>query len=413
METGNKIVCHKRKMEEIYVDEFSKFPLNELNQDLLERVLSRLPASSFFRLTPVCKRWKSVTDSPTFELACSEIPSRDPWFFMVRSQPHTAHQATVIFDSAGKNWKKLKNPLLPNPNHDPPTNFIPVAAAGGLICFHRAASDGGGDLIIANPITASSRQVPNPQAPILAIAMVSKFENFKLVSVSGELPNLTFGQYNSITDQWEESIVLTRKTDGPGKPTTIDDDDCTHYFLSKCGNVVSTDIQRSPSKQFSSFLTVKAGEEVLSFLSSSGTIVSCNLTHGFFFEYPRILPVSSEYSIDLVEIGGEIYIVLLSEFLESAGLRVWTWDDRIQTWRQVAAMPPCMSHEFFGKKADINCTGSDRQMLVCVNYDDIFRYVMCDLVANEWVELPECSGGNDFVSALSFEPRIEASVSRK
>ncbi|KAL6556570.1 hypothetical protein OROGR_005858 [Orobanche gracilis] len=412
METENKIVCHKRKMEEIYEDEFSKFPLNELNQDLLERVLSRLPASSFFRLTPVCKRWKSVTDSPTFKLACSEIPSRDPWFLMVPSQPHTDHQTTVIFDSAGENWKKLRNTIFPNPKDDPSTNFNPVAASVGLICFCRDASDGGVDLIVGNPITASSLQVPSPQAPILAIAMVSKSENFKLLSVSGELPNLTFGQYNSITDQWEERIVLTRKTDGPGKPTAIDNDR-THYFLSKCGNVVSTDIQRSPSKQFSSFLTVKNGEEILSFLSSSGTVVSCNLTHRFFFEYPRILPLSSEYSIDLVEIGGEIYIILLSEFLESAGLRVWTWDDRIQTWRQVAAMPPCMSHEFFGKKADINCAGAGRQMLVCVNYEDTFRYVMCDLVANEWVELPECSGGgNDFVSALSFEPRIEASVSR-
>ncbi|KAL0323939.1 UNVERIFIED_CONTAM: F-box only protein 13 [Sesamum calycinum] len=414
MEAGDSMVCrrsHKRKLCE---DESSRFPLNDLNHDLLERVLSWLPTSAFFRLTSVCKRWKSVADSATFRLACSQVPSRDPWFFMVDSQPHPSHQP-IVFDSTEGNWKKLNHsPLLQlnQENGESCTDFIPVAASGGLICFHRAD----GEFIVNNPVTASCRRLNStsrtPQSPIRAISMMSKAETFKLVLVSGELPNLTFREYNSTTDEWGEDIVLTRKADDRSVETETSDD-CTQYFLSKCGNLVSTDIQRSPSKQYSSILTLKDGEEMLYFLSSSGTVVACNLTRRFFFEYPRLLPVFCEYSIDLVESGGQMYVVLLSEFLETASLRVWTWDDGIQCWRQIAAMPPSMSHKFYGKKVDINCTGAGKEMLVCVNSGQLCSYVMCNLAANEWVELPECNSnekGREFVCAFSFEPRIEASI---
>ncbi|KAL0393788.1 UNVERIFIED_CONTAM: F-box only protein 13 [Sesamum latifolium] len=108
-----------------------------------------------------------------------------------------------------------------------------------------------------------------------------------------------------------------------------------------------------------------------------------------------------------------MYVVLLSEFLETASLRVWTWDDGTQSWRQIAAMPPSMSHKFYGKKVDINCTGAGKEMLVCVNSGQLCSYLMCNLAENEWVELPECNSneeGREFVCAFSFEPRIEASI---
>ncbi|KAH0969707.1 hypothetical protein GBA52_028303 [Prunus armeniaca] len=77
------VMTRKRKSQEEDNCISSTFYMDELNEDLLERVLSRLPTSAFFRLTSVCKRWKSVASSPSFKLACSQIASRDPWFFMV------------------------------------------------------------------------------------------------------------------------------------------------------------------------------------------------------------------------------------------------------------------------------------------------------------------------------------------
>ncbi|CAA3021472.1 F-box only 13 [Olea europaea subsp. europaea] len=410
----------KRKLPVMCEDEGVRFPLDELNQDVLERVLSWLPTSTFFRNTSVCKKWKSVADSATFKLACLQIPARDPWFFMVDSQSHLNYHP-IVFDSTEKTWKKLNSlPLLQKSKYlDSCSNFIPVAASGGLICFHREP----GEFIACNPVTTSCRRLASldsqwPKSKHLqAISMTSTTECFKLVSVSGEYPysTLSFRTYNSSTDQWEEDAVLNRKIDNPVETEIETEDDFSLYFLSKCGNVISTNLQRNPCKQYSSVIIHKNDEEILYFLSSSGTVVSCNLTHKFFFEYPRILPVFSEYAIDIIESGGEIYVVVLHEFLETATLRVWKWDEKNQFWVQIAAMPPAMSHEFYGKKVDINCTGTGNghQMLVCLNSAENYSYALCNLVTNEWIELPQChmnGESKELVCEFSFEPRIEASL---
>jgi hypothetical protein len=381
--------------------------MDELNEDLLERVLSWLPTSAFFRAASVCKRWKSVSDSASFKLACSEIPSREPWFLMV--DPHL-NQST-IFDSADRSWKKLNYPPLLKQSSN--CDSIPVAASGGLVCFHMGACN----FIVCNPVTGSCRELPPVHAAqethsLLAVAMnAQNNQSYKLVLVSGELPKLSCKVYNSSTGCWGEEIFLRRKVDESQEFDSNDDN--AVYFLSKAGNVVATDMQRSPSKQYSSVITVKDGEEIVYFLSSSGTIVSCNLTTKCFSEYPRLLPVFCEYSIDVVECKGEMLVVVLSEFFESANLRIWRFDESIRSWNQIVAMPPAMSHEFYGKKVDINCVGGGDQIFICLNSAEFFRYVVCDLRTNEWIELPKCFKNGEaveFMSAFSFEPRIEASV---
>uniref|UniRef100_A0A2P2Q8U1 F-box domain-containing protein n=1 Tax=Rhizophora mucronata TaxID=61149 RepID=A0A2P2Q8U1_RHIMU len=398
----------KRKLQE--KDEGAvRFSLDELNQDLLERVLSWLPTTTFFRLTSVCKRWKSVAHSASFKLACANVPSRDPWFYMV--DPNL-NQST-IFDSAERSWKKLNYPplLRENSNQD----SIPVAASGGLVCFRHES----GNFIICNPVAGSCYKLPQVQPALenqslRAIAMTTCSKNqysYKLVLVAGETPRLSCRVYRSDINCWEEEVLLKRKAD---KSQELDsNDDSAVYYLSKGGNVVATDMQRSPSKQYSSVIALKDGEEILYFLSSSGTIVSCNLTQKSFSEYPRLLPVFSEYSIDLVVCGGEMLAMVLSEFCESASLRIWRFDEDVRSWHQIAVMPPAMSHEFYGKKVDINCVGAGNQIFICLSSAEFFCYVLCDLRTCEWIELPKCFMNGEtveFMSAFAFEPRIEASV---
>uniref|UniRef100_A0A6N2LG88 F-box domain-containing protein n=1 Tax=Salix viminalis TaxID=40686 RepID=A0A6N2LG88_SALVM len=360
----------KRKLE-AQDKEMLNLSSDELNEDLLERVLSWLPTSAFFRAASVCKRWKSVSDSASFKLACSEIPSREPWFLMV--DPHL-NQST-IFDSAERSWKKLNYPPLLQQSSN--CDSIPVAASGGLVCFHIEASN----FIVCNPVTGSCRELLLVHAAqenhsLLAVAMNAQTnQSYKLVLVSGELPNYSCKVYNSSTGFWGERILLRRKV---GESQEFDSKlNNAVYFLSKAGKLVATDMQRSPSKQYSSVITVKDGERNLFTFSSSGTIVSCNLTTKCFSEYPRLLPVFCEYSIDIV------------------------------------AMPQQMSHEFYGKKVDINCVGAGDRIFICLNSAEFFRYVVCDLRTNEWTELPKCFKNGEaveFMSAFSFEPRIEASV---
>ncbi|KAF2304244.1 hypothetical protein GH714_028835 [Hevea brasiliensis] len=312
-----------------------------------------------------------------------------------------------------KEGKKLNHPPLFQQSST--SNSMPVAASGGLVCLRNET----GDLIVCNPVTGSCRKLPPANQAIEnlslhAIAIRTCFkrqQSYKLVLVSGELPTLSCKIYNSSTNCWEEEILLKRKVVESQEFDSNDEN--AVYFLSKAGNVVATDMQRSPSKQYSSIMTVKDGEEIAYFLSSSGTIVACNLTHKCFFEYPRLLPFFYEYSIDVVECGGEMLVVLLSEFFGSASLRVWRFDGVIRSWHQIAVMPPAMSQEFYGKNVDINCVGAGDQIFICLNSSEFFSYILCDLRTNDWVELPKCFRNGEaveFMSAFSFEPRIEASV---
>ncbi|XP_027329820.1 F-box only protein 13-like [Abrus precatorius] len=389
---------------------FNSFSLDDLNEDLLERVLSWLPTSSFFRATSVCKRWKSAASSVSFKLACSHIPSRDPWFLMVAPNLNQS----IVFDAAQNSWKRLNHPhlLLEDSNK----SCMPVAASGGLVCYRKLS----GNFIVCNPVSGSCSELPPlhfaPENQSLnAVVMSTTFKDqisYKIVLIFGELPNLVFKVYNSSSGCWEDETSLRRKVDDNSMDCDSTDDNVI-YFLSKAGNVVASSMQRSPSKQYSSVITYKDDQEIVYFLSSSGTVVACNLTCKCFFEYPRLLPVFSEYSIDIVECNGEMVVVLLSEFLESTSLRVWKYDEANRCWQQIAAMPAAMSHEWYGKKADINCVGAGDRIFVCLNSLELCTYIVCDLVTNNWVELPKCCINGEimeFMSAFSFEPRIEACV---
>lgn len=389
----------------------NSFSLDDLNEDLFERVLSWLPTSTFFRLTSVYKRWKSAAASASFKLACSHIPSRDPWFLMVAPRLNQS----VIFDYAENSWKRLNHPRLLC--EDSNRGCMPVAASGGLVCYRKWS----GNFIVCNPVTGSCRELPplhftpeNQSLNAVVMCTISKDQiSYKIVLVFGELPNLLFKVYNSSSGCWEDDTVLRSKVDDNSMDCDSTDDDDVVYFLSKAGNVVASNMQRSPSKQYSSVITNKDGQEIVYFLSSSGTVVACNLTSKCFLEYPRLLPVFSEYSIDVVECDGEMVVVLLSEFLESASLRVWKYDEANRSWQQIAAMPAAMSHEWYGKKADINCVGAGNRIFICLNSPELCTYILCDLITNNWVELPKCCISGEvieFMSAFSFEPRIEASV---
>lgn len=391
-------LSRKRKFE--YQEGHGTLHLDDLNQDLLEKVLSWLPTSAFFRLTSVCKRWKSVADSPSFKLACSDIPSREPWFFMVGS----CLNKSVVFDSAESKWKPLNHPSFLQKD----LSFLPVASSGGFICFRNAS----GNFVVSNPVTGSFRELPHTEnQTIHAIVMQSTpgpYHSFKLVLVCGELPRLSFKTFNSVLDRWDDDNLLSKNHEDPGE---VEED--AVYFLSKAGNLVVTNMLRSPSKQYSSVMTIKNGHEIIYFLSSSGTVVACDLTSRCFSEYPRLLPMWYEYSIDIVECRGEMIVVVLSEFFESASLRMWRYNEVNRSWQQITAMPPAMAHEFYGKKVDINCLGAGDRVLICLNSSELFKYILYDSVGNEWIELPTCDMKGEpmeFMSAFSFEPRIEASV---
>lgn len=380
--------------------------LGELHEDMLERVLARLPPASFFRLRGVCCRWREAAASPTFLAACSRVPARDPWFLMLCDQQERQPPwPAVAFDVAEGTWALCRG--APGP--------VPVAASGGLVLY-RAPDTGA--LTVANPLTGASRALPPPPATVGALHAVAMYGSpYHVVLILGELPDLSMAVFDSSKNAWKDAVALSRKPDAssPDAPAPeSDDDDDTVYFLNKSGDVVATNMQRSASRQYSSVVTCRDGETeaVAYFLSHSGAVVACDLARRVFAELPRILPLYFEYSIDIVACGGRAYVVVLSEYLDTASLRVWEFADG--AWRQVAAMPPAMSHALYGKKADVNCVGHGDRIMVCVSSGEANGCFMCDVRTNRWEELPPYAGGDgkatDFVAAVSFEPRMEVAV---
>jgi hypothetical protein len=45
----------------------------DLREELIDRVLARLPIDSFFRLRAVCKRWNAIIYSHSFISDCSQV----------------------------------------------------------------------------------------------------------------------------------------------------------------------------------------------------------------------------------------------------------------------------------------------------------------------------------------------------
>ena len=121
--------------------------LGDLHDDMLERVLARLPPASYFRLRAVCRRWRAAAASPTFLDACARVPSRDPWFLMLSDSD--GHRLAVAFDAAERGWNRCR--AAPG--------SVPVAASGGLVLYRAPAT---GALTVANPLTGASRALPSP-----------------------------------------------------------------------------------------------------------------------------------------------------------------------------------------------------------------------------------------------------------
>uniref|UniRef100_A0A0A9ETW9 F-box domain-containing protein n=1 Tax=Arundo donax TaxID=35708 RepID=A0A0A9ETW9_ARUDO len=387
--------------------------LADLHDDILERVLARLPPASYFRLRAVSRRWHAAAAFPTFLDACAAVPSRDPWFLMLSDSDRPRH--AVAFDAGERSWNRRCRAA--------PPGSMPVAASGGLVLY-RAPDTGA--LAVANPLTGASRALPSPppqggqRQQLQAVAMYGS--PYRVALFSGELPDLSMAVFDSSTNSWESPVALARtsddsSTDAPAAHGGGGGDD-TVYFLSKSGDVVATNMQRSAWKQYSSAVVPSSasgrcgGEAVAYFLSHSGAVVACDTARRTFAELPRILPVYFEYSIDVVACGGAAYAVVLSEHLDTASLRVWGFAGG--EWRQVASMPPAMSHGFYGKKADINCVGHGDRVVVCASSGEANGCFMCDVSSNKWEELPKYVNGDgeasEFLAAFSFEPRVEITV---
>ncbi|KAK6160412.1 hypothetical protein DH2020_003793 [Rehmannia glutinosa] len=121
----------------------------EFPEDLFEAVIARLPIATFFRFRSVCRKWNSLLTSQSFSQQCAQVNHSQSWFYTIT---HENVNTGAMYDPSSKKWHHPTVPALPTK-----LIVLPVASAGGLICFldigHRS-------FYVCNPLTRSFKELP-------------------------------------------------------------------------------------------------------------------------------------------------------------------------------------------------------------------------------------------------------------
>lgn len=200
---------------------------SSLPDDVLERVIARLPLPTLIRMQTVCKKWKIKLRTGSFIRLCeAESPQtpRTEWFLTFGNQK----TGTVCFayDVHLSKWHTLPLGFLPFDLN----NRSPLAAADGLICLGAGwnANSRGAmptKLVICNPVSRFWRDVPlppqlDPALSLLSVAglVVDRLSGtYKLIVVgevrrvetltTGEVKLLVAYIFDSVSQLWKSYEV--------------------------------------------------------------------------------------------------------------------------------------------------------------------------------------------------------------
>ncbi|KAG5607028.1 hypothetical protein H5410_028520 [Solanum commersonii] len=121
-----------------------------LPDDLLERILARLPIASIFRAGCVCKRWHEIVKSGRFLWNSSRLLSHKPWYFMFTSSEKPIGYA---YDPTFRKWYVIELPCIW-------TSSCFISSSCGLFCFmDNSRTD---QLYVCNPITKCCKNLEEP-----------------------------------------------------------------------------------------------------------------------------------------------------------------------------------------------------------------------------------------------------------
>ncbi|KAI3974056.1 hypothetical protein MKX01_026453 [Papaver californicum] len=328
----------------------------------------------FCRCRFVCKRWSSIINSPTFQTTSHQIFDRRPWFLIFNKQP----ASVLVYDMEICDCRaRLKLPLPTEIKKKP---CIPVVSSGGLMCFQSIANS----YVVCNPFTGSVRSLPRFRlikkfrGGWIAMHIPQGCNSYKLFVVCGTWPDMVMKVFSSAEKRasWKSVTV------------TVNEQQVLVYYLTLDGNLVCIDTEK------------------------------CTIAI-----YPKILEGDNFFTMDLVECGGRVFVVVLMEtdgasISMKRTLHVWEFDTESAAWKQTAAMPENMSKDYYNNEALITCSGHGEHIMICVNSiieDTSFNHVVIyNIKENTWIDLsPSFGDYNADVKVLlphSFKPDIQASV---
>lgn len=341
---------------------------SNLPDDVVDRILARLPAESFLCLRCVCKRWNALLSSPSFLSLCSKISSHRPWLIMLKRQDERIFRA---YDSFLNKWHSISLSFLPYPTAEV------VATAGGLLCLKTAFC-----LLVCNPLTKNWREFPynSFEHNLCAIAMVAVEEprGYKIL-LAGSSPDRRTEAYDSITDSWKRTGDLPLRTN-------------LRYEATYCDTVI--------------YFTT----------SEPFMIMGYNLRKESWLRVEAPMPQSLTCN-RLVSCGNQLYLVG-GVGANGISRSIWVWEliqDGME-WREVQKLPEMMCKKFlaicYHNYEHICCIGhEDFICLSCFTYPEVLVY---KLSRRTWHWLPRCPFIPEKASYgykwFSFSPSLYALV---
>ncbi|KAK9751175.1 hypothetical protein RND81_02G247700 [Saponaria officinalis] len=324
----------------------------EFPEDLLEAVIARLPVATFFQFRTVCQKWNSLLTSRSFSEHCSQVPQpHQPWFYTIT---HENVNTGAIYDPPMKKWRHPTIPSLP-----PKVILLPVASAGGLVCFldigHRY-------FYICNPLTQAWKELPARTVKVWSRVAVGMIRNGN--NTSGAYKILWFGRdgeyeiYDSLKNSWAHHGIL---------PSSI---------------------KLPLSLNFRSH-TVSVEMTVYFMRSDPEGIVSYNMEKGIWKEYLIPNPPNST-DHNLAECGGRILMVGLLTKNAATCVCIWELQKMTLLWKEVDRMPNIWCLEFYGKHVRMTCLGNKGLLMLSLRSRQMNRIVTYDVAKREWLKVPSC-----------------------
>lgn len=323
----------------------------ELPEDLFEAVIARLPVASFFRFRSVCRKWDSLPTSHSFSQQCAQVPQAQPWFYTVS---HENVDAAAMYDPALQKWYRPTVPALPTN-----LNVLPLASAGGLVCF---LDIGQRSFYVCNPLTKFFKELPRRSIKVWSRVAVGMALNEKIssggykilwVGCDGE-----YEVYDSRSNSWTRPISM---------PSSI---------------------KLPLSLNFNSQAVCVDG--LIYFMRSDPEgILSYNMKTGIWKQF--IVPAPQHLSDHmLAECDGKILLVGL--LTKNAATCVYIWELQKMTllWKEVDRMPNEWCLEFYGKHIRMTCLGNNGLFMLSLKSKQMNRIVTYDVTKRQWVKVPRC-----------------------
>ncbi|XP_057949598.1 F-box only protein 6 [Malania oleifera] len=323
----------------------------EFPEDLFEAVIARLPIATFFRFRSVCRKWNSLLNSDSFSQQCARVLQAQPWFYTIT---HENVNTGAMYDPSLKKWHHPTVPSLPTK-----IIVLPVASAGGLVCFldigHRY-------FFVCNPLTRSFKELPTRSVRVWSRVAVGMTLNGN--STSGGYKILWVGcdgeyeVYDSAKNSW------TR----PGS--------------------MPSNVKLPLSLNFRS-QTVSIGRTLYFMRSDPEGIVSYNMSTGVWKQF--IIP-SPLHLTDhtLAECEGRIMLVGLLTKNAATCVCIWELQKMTLLWKEVDRMPNIWCLEFYGKHVRMTCLGNKDLLMLSLRSRQMNRLVTYNASSREWLKVPGC-----------------------